>query len=113
MGYQGSPVMTQFDFIKSLAYDFMVPHLQRRYTTPNIQRNLRETIKRTQGDYLPLTEPDGHEDEEAGPSDRLHITKTCASCPSSKQKETANKCILCQKPICLEGYWLEGVIFIH
>ncbi|KAG8301811.1 hypothetical protein J6590_044623 [Homalodisca vitripennis] len=45
--FRNTPIMTRFDFIKALAYDLIVPHLQNRLDTPSLQRDLRETSGRS------------------------------------------------------------------
>lgn len=104
MGFRQSPLITRFDFIKSLGYELMIPHLQKRLSMPSLHRELRENIKKTLGENLPVAEiqPHGPEGQDSTLSDRLEIRKTCATCSSGKRRKTAYKCIVCKKPICLE-----------
>ncbi|KAG8325874.1 hypothetical protein J6590_055771 [Homalodisca vitripennis] len=41
------------------------------------------------------------------PDDKMEKRKTCAFCPSVKERKTAYKCTRCSKPVCLE--WRNGV----
>lgn len=93
--YKGTPDKTRFDFTKELGLDLVEPHLRRRLLIPNLPRNIRDSIKK-------LLKDDQPQQPEQVISDKMEKRKTCAKCPSFKERKTQYKCIKCHDAICLE-----------
>lgn len=93
--YKGTPSKTRFQFTKELGLALVEPHLRRRLLIANLPRNIRGSIKK-------LLKDDQPQQPDPVISDKLVKRKTCAKCPSFKERKTQYKCIKCQDAICLE-----------
>lgn len=99
--FKDTPMINRFDYIKQLANEMIIPHLQKRLNeTLNLPRGLKESIKSILGNVEP--QPGPHEQREV-PCDRLDKRKTCSTCPYEKKRKTGYMCIACKKAICLDS----------
>ncbi|XP_054290049.1 piggyBac transposable element-derived protein 3-like [Macrosteles quadrilineatus] len=94
MSYTRKTNVTRFGFIKSLAKELIVPHLQKRLTeVANLPRELKQEIQKILGN-------DAAPQIEGVPDDRLEKRKTCQKCPAGSDRKTQHKCIKCNLAIC-------------
>lgn len=98
--FKDSPEISRFRFIENLALALIRPHLIQRLTIPNLRSDLRVIIEKT------LQHNEEEIPQEANPqmirSDKLEKKRKCSNCPYIKNRNTAYKCVKCDKPICLE-----------
>lgn len=86
-----SPVINnRFRFIKNLAYDLVLPHVQTRYNNPYLQKELKTLIK----SFLNI------EEQPQNINLKLQKRERCYICPYAKDRKTSNACVGCKKPVC-------------
>lgn len=94
--FKDVPNTKRFQLIENLALKLIRPHLVRRMTIPNLRTEVQSLIKTI------LDEAEAVKNTDDIKSDRLDKKRKCSVCPYTKNRNTAYKCIQCQKPICLQ-----------
>lgn len=106
--------MTHFDFIKSLGYEIMDPHLQKILATQSLQPDLNQSIKKILRDNLPPVQEDKVKEEEAGSSDQNGNEENLCNMAICKKKENhihvqETHLLECSRKVCDCGkevvYW--------
>lgn len=82
-------------FLKDLARQLVLKHMQRRVQNPRFPQELRLTIRRVLGPDAPREEI---VEAVVGPNSR----KTCRICPPNLKRKTSHACLVCKKPICMQ-----------
>ncbi|KAG8283512.1 hypothetical protein J6590_014031 [Homalodisca vitripennis] len=95
LSYSGSPMITRFKFTIALGEHLIKPHLERRLRILNLRCDVKDTILKILGNNEAAVRPQVLDD-------KIEKRKTCASCPSVKERKTAYKCTRCSKPVCRE-----------
>lgn len=86
--------MSQFTFLKDLAFRLVTPELTRRGQNVHLTREVRSSISRILGVKEIREEPvlEGR---------KMAKRLTCRTC-SSKKRKTAYGCVMCNNPVCLQ-----------
>lgn len=79
-------------FLKDLAKELVIPHMQRRSTNPNLRRSVRECMSR----FIDICGPP------AAHTSATIKRKRCSVCPSSIDRKSTMICITCKNNICNE-----------
>lgn len=90
----GANAIERGQFIKILARNTVLQHMQRRVYNTHIPRDIRINLARILGSDLP-PEPQNSENI---PKTR----KTCSSCPPKLNRKSNYQCVSCKKHVCLQ-----------
>jgi len=93
--FKNDTILSRSDFMKRLAFELVIPELERRYENTCILREIRFSIGRVLGVSKNLKETPIYEG-------KLEKQKTCRICPPKKKIKTTFQCYLCGDPICLQ-----------
>lgn len=84
--------ISRADFLKTLARNLIVPHLQRREHNQRLTRSLRDIIHMILGSES-LPQPVVQKP--------ITTSKLCYICPNKLKRKTTHTCLQCEKPMCM------------